>query len=181
MKFLNFIFLFLASNVVFASEGQGQSIKIIYSLFNFSLLVLILFYILRNPIKDFFKERSILIQKGMKEANLLKEKADQQIEEFSVKMKRVEEEVTKIIEDIKHEGELEKTKIIKDAFDMGERLKLDTQKLIEQEYRKASEKLKKEVVDLSIRLASEKIKQNMSETQQSIIVQKYLGKMESIL
>ncbi len=181
MNHVVFIVFYFISNNVIASEGAAKANAVYFSLINFILLVVGLYFILKKPVKDFFKERNFLVKKGFEDAKQLKETADLQIEEYSSKIRNVETEVSKIIDEIRNEGELERNKIVSDAQKMAERLKMDSQKLIEQEFRKAKEKLKQEVIQLSVQLASEKIKQDMSETQQSSIVQSYLNKMEQTL
>jgi F-type H+-transporting ATPase subunit b len=89
----------------------GRETDFIPRLFNFALLVGLLYYLLANPIKSYLKNRSEAIAKRLEEieakrqeAKTQEEKAEKALEEAKVKAKE-------ILEDAKREAELIKAKI----------------------------------------------------------------------
>lgn len=171
----------LTSVVVYASgesgEGHGNSAKYInfgWRVLNFAILVGVLYWLLREKIKDFFVGRRTDIKTSLEEAVTAKEEAEKKFKEYSAKLDKATEEIEGISEMIRTQGLAEKEKIIENARITAEKIKEDAQARIEQETNKAKSQLRAEAVELSIQMAEEILKKNVKKEDHEDIVEDYL-------
>jgi len=177
------LLFWLASSSVMASAGhttEGVPVTLWYALGNFTLLLVVLFFLLKKPVKDFFRERATQLKDKLQDAAQKRDAALGKYQSVETKLKRIEDEIKNLVETIRQEGELEKAKILNDAQMQSERMLAESHKLIQQEVRKAKEVLKEEGIQIAIELASTHIRQNIQPEDQNRIVQEYLGKMEKL-
>lgn len=145
---------------------------------NFSILVIILFYFGRKPIKEYFKKRAELIERSLKEAQEAKEFAKKALDEVQERLKNTDREIKEIIEGARMAGEKEKEALIAE----GERLR---QKIIEQaranigfELEKAKKEIKSEAAMIAIELAERQIKERLSREEQEALIDEYIRRLE---
>ncbi len=172
--YLLFIAYCLLPVAAFAAEGGehgGNSLMDwVWRIVNFAILVVILIKFGGKPLKEYFRHRRELIEKGIKESREAKELAIKALAEVEERLKLKDKEIEEIIASAKSSGERERDKLIEE----GERLKskiLEQAKInIEYEVKKAKETIKAEAVDAAMRIAEEKIKSKMTtETHEKIL------------
>lgn len=183
---LALIILIVTSSMVYASgeshEGSGhggQLLDFVWRVINFVILVGLLYWLLKDRIKDFFSGRRTDIKLSLEEAMAAKEEAENRFKEYSAKLDKATEEISEISEMIRAQGLAEKEKIIENAKVTAERMKDDAQSRIEQETKKAKSQLRAEAVELSIQMAEEILKKTVSEKDHENIVEDYLKSMSS--
>jgi F-type H+-transporting ATPase subunit b len=113
---LNFVLFLLIPTVIFASGGGHHDVSMtnsdfFYRVFNFAIFAGLMYYLLANPIKNFFTGRKnsieyqlVEIEKRLEETKKAKEEAIAKVEESQAKAKE-------IIETAHKEGELISKKI----------------------------------------------------------------------
>ncbi|MDL1871987.1 ATP synthase F0 subunit B [Deltaproteobacteria bacterium PRO3] len=177
------ISLALASGPLWAaSEGghDGPSMALVYWSINFLILAGILLYFLRKPAKDFFASRATLIRTNIQQARDLKANAEKKYAEYEARLKSIEKEMNDLVVSLQKDGELERRRIVETATQQVATLKGNSERMLQQELRKAKEELKREAVNLATELAGELIRKNMTPEDQGRLVEQYLQKMEKL-
>jgi F-type H+-transporting ATPase subunit b len=168
-----------------ASEAHGHDeagipTSLIFSGINFFILVGILIYFLKRPIKEFFASRSTLIRTTIEQAQDLKANAEKRFAEYEGRLKSIDRERRELIASLKEGGELEKRRLVETARRQAEMLRDTQQKFISQELRKAKEELKKEAVVIAAELAEKLLRENLTPEDQNRLVGQYVERMEKL-
>lgn len=128
---------------------------------NLVLLLAILIYFLKHPIKQFLIERRRTIGNKIDEAREKIEEARNKFEEYNKKLENIENEISSLKDYIKQQGENERAEIIKRAQETSEILKREARETIELETRKAQNKIQAEAVSKSLEIAKNIIRQSL--------------------
>jgi F-type H+-transporting ATPase subunit b len=166
-----------------AAEGghaAGPSMALVYWGINFLILAIGLTYFLRKPIKEFFASRATLIRTNIDQARELKGNAEKKYHEYESRLKSIEQEMQALVASLKKDGELEQRRIVETATQQVASLKSNSERILQQELRKAKVELKKEAVILATELAEELIRNNLTPADQAHLVEQYLQKMEKL-
>lgn len=175
-----FLVMVSVSVAAFASGGGeahdtgGKMIDFAWRVFNFVVIIGLLYWLLRDKIKGFFAGRQEDIKISLDEAARAKEEAEEKFREYSAKLDKAAEEIAGISEMIRNQGLLEKEKIIENARKTAEKIKKDSMARIEQDLQKARNQLRAEAVELSIQMAEEILKKNIEKKDHENIVNDYL-------
>lgn len=159
-----------------AEEG-GNWLNFGWRALNFSVLAGFLYWLLAKNIKEFFVTRRTDIKASLEEAEAAKEEAQKKYNEYITKLDKATDEIKNITEMIEAQGLAEKEKIIEDAKKAAEKLKEDTKARMEQEFKKASNELKGEAVQLSVQIAEEILKRNIKIEDHNNMVKDHLDKV----
>ena len=180
--FTLFIFLISISIAFAAAEGEGghdskEWIDLGKKTFDFIVLVGLLYWLLAAQIKEFFSGRRVEIKKTLEESVEKKADAEKKYREYSEKLDKASVEIDGIFEMIKAQGIAEKQKIIEDAQKAAKKMKEDAHARIEQELKGASDQLKEEAVQLSVKMAEEILKRSITEQDHETMVKEYMDKV----
>jgi F-type H+-transporting ATPase subunit b len=140
----------------------------------------LLFYFLRKPAKEFFASRATLIRANIEEAKQRKEEAAKKYAEYEQRLKSIEGEMQGLITGLQKDGELERKRLLETAEQQAASLQSNSERMLQQELRKAKEDLKREAVGLAGQLAEDLIRQNLTPEDQGRLVGQYLEKMEKL-
>lgn len=183
----NLIIIFLNLIIVasvFASGGGGEAVTFtwkdwLWPVVNFSILIFVLVFFARKPFGEFFKNRTAMIEKSLKDASEAKEIAQKTLNEVRERLKNTDSEIAQILEAAKKSGEKEKELIIAE----GERLK---EKIIEQakanidfELQKAKEAIKSDAALMALELAEKQIKEQLGQKEQEALIGDYIKRLEA--
>lgn len=144
---------------------------------NFIALVVVLFFLLRKPVGNFFRGRREDIARTLSDLELKKAEAEESYLKLERKLIELEKERENILADYIKDGEAEKEKIISNAKAMEESIMAQSRKSIDQEIEKAKNELKAEIAELSASMAEELVKNNINEQDQERLVEEYLDKV----
>lgn len=171
------------AGVAFASgeahhADSGVLLKdFLYRVLNFSLVVAILVYFLRKPLKKGLAGRSEEIEKALAEAKQAKEEAEAKFAEYDRKLDQATEEIAEISDSIRREGELEKQKIIENAKQLAVKIEQDAEKAAELEVSKARRELQQQAAALAVELAEQMLKKNFTKDDDARLVDEYMKKV----
>jgi F-type H+-transporting ATPase subunit b len=183
---LVFLATMLVSGVAFAAGGGGDHHgfpwgKFAASWVNFAIFAAILWKFALPPIQNFFKERRAKLEENLKEAERLREEAEAKLAEYKSKLDALEKEREELLEEYNEQGEREKAKIIADAKKAVEKMRVDAERLIEQEVKKAIASLEQRAVDHAVDMARQLAKEKLEgKDKQNKLVDRYLEDLESI-
>jgi len=177
---------FLFERNAFAAEAHGAGhetgipFSVVFSIINFTILVALLFYFLRKPAKEYFASRATLIRTRIQQAEELKSHAVKKYAEYEGRLKSIDRETQDLIANLKHDGELEKRRLLETAEKQSVQLRETQEKIIGQELRKAKEELKQEAINLASEMAEKLVRENMTPDDQNRLIGEYLERMEKL-
>jgi F-type H+-transporting ATPase subunit b len=136
-----------------------------------------LFFLLRKPVSSALGSRVKGIEEQLSDLESQKAAAEKQLAEYNQKFAQLEKEAEKIMAEYVHQGEEAKVRILKEAEDAAEKLKIQAQKTIESEFQTARDNLRNEVLDKALAKAEEIIKGQIGAEDQEKLVDEYLAKV----
>ena len=149
-----------------------------WQIFNFVVFLVVLFFALRKPVKEFWASRSHQIRFDMEEAERLRREASERHGALQSRLSRIEKEISELIRSLEDEGEMEKKVMTQEAEKLSQKIKQDTERIAAQEVRKARETLKVQAVQLSVEMAERLIRENVRESDQRRLSENYLKELE---
>jgi F-type H+-transporting ATPase subunit b len=173
--YILFLVLIQSGDVLAASGGgdhhgnPGPNAKFYHHLFNFVILVGLLFFLLRKPALNFFQSRSKSLEQEINQNKILFAEIKKENDELKKKIGALEAESAELINSFKQSGEEEKERIIKEAKVYAEQLKEDAKKIASSEVAKAYEELKDMVVELSYEQATKLIREEVKTGGQKLV------------
>jgi F-type H+-transporting ATPase subunit b len=164
-----------------AHDSGKKMTDLIYRVINFSLLVIILFVVVKKtPIKDFFANRIEEIKNNFEDLNKEKELAEKRYQELEEKLKDFEASRQEIIDQYKAEGAAEKDKIIAEAGQRAKQILRQAELTIQREIQAAGEMLKQEILDDAAKRAQEILAKEMKESDQDHLVDEFIKSVEKL-
>lgn len=149
----------------------------LYRVLNFALVVALLVYFLRKPIKKGLSGRSEGIEKALADAKKAKEEAEAKFAEYDLKLAQATAEIAEISAAIQREGELEKQKIIENAKEMAIKIGQEAERAADLEVGKARRELQQEAAQLAISIAEDLLKKNFTKNDDTRLIDEYLQKV----
>ena len=179
--------LFLIINLAvvstaFASSG-GENIHYtwkdwLWPVVNFSILMFVLIFFGKKPIGDFFKGRTALIEKSLKDAAEAKELAEKALTEVNARLNNTDDEIALIIEAAKKSGEKEREAIIAEGEHMKAKILEQAKANIDFELQKAKEAIKSEAALMALELAEKQLKEKLGQSEQEALIDDYIKRLE---
>jgi len=185
LTLLLLIALLLSAGVALASTGGGHHevdggvlLKdFIWRCLNFAVTVGILAYFVTKPIRKGLSGRSEGIAEALAEAEKIKREAEAKFAEYDSKLAKASDEIETIYQEIRHEGELERERILNEARQMAAKIQKDAEQAAELEVAKARTLLRDEAAKMAISIAEELLKKNFKSEDQSRMVDEYTQKV----
>jgi len=168
MKFFIFFFTILISIISFASEsahGGHEEIPvktIIYQTINVTIMFAALFYFLKNPVKDFFKQKKDLFLSFAERAQSQRQAAEEQHQEIKVKLTKLESTADESISRAKAEAADLKKQLIDEANSLSKRIKTEAETTAKLEIEKAKNHLREEMIKEATALARNQMSTKVS-------------------
>jgi len=179
------IFFVLYSGSVFAAEGGGHAEAHftwkdwLWPVVNFTILLAVLYFAGRKPVAAYFKGRTEMIEKSLKEATEARKLAQKTLDEVRARLNNTDQEIEQILDAARKSGEKEKESIIAE----GERLK---DKIVEQakanidfELQKAKETIKSDAALMALELAEKEIRKKLGQKEQESLIDDYIKRLEA--
>jgi F-type H+-transporting ATPase subunit b len=161
-------------------EAHGPDLKaFLWQVVNFAILVAILLFFARKPIRDLLKNRTESIQKSIEEAREAREKAEEALAKVEERLKEKDREVADILATAERSGLKEREAIIEEGERLSRKIVEQARANIEYELKQAREAIKAEAVELAMEIAEKKIREKLSEEEQKRLFEESLKKLES--
>ena len=158
------------------SEGPSIHIfsQIIFPSINFFIFIVILFYVLKKPIKSFLKERSLHIEKTIQQAQASFESVQEQHERIKQKLDHFEEEKKHLLQSTEKDITQLKKKTETSLERLIETMKQEHEQRLDEEVRKAVTQLRKIATRKIIETSQKMIQKNLKSKEQEQLVHEYL-------
>jgi len=177
------IYFLLLTSLAFASGGEeggaGAIFKdYLWKIINFGILFFVLFKFGKKPLQAFLKQRTELIEKGLKEAKEAKELAQKALAEVEERLKTKDKEIEEIISSARESGGKEKARLIEEGNRMKERILEQARTNIEYEVKRAKDAIMEEAAAIAVELAEKKLKEKLTKEEQLKLLEESLAKIE---
>jgi F-type H+-transporting ATPase subunit b len=160
-------------------EGEhGSLVKdYMWKIFNFLLLVVVLFKFAKKPLSNFLQKRTELIEKTLNEAKEAKDAALKALQEVEGRLKAKDAEIEAILAAAKKSGEQERDRIIAESSRLKDKILEQAKTNIDFEVKHAKEVIKAEAVELAMELAEKKLKDKLTKDEQERLLDDSLVKI----
>ena len=148
-------------------------------LFNFAVLVGLLVYFLRQPIRTYLADRSTQIRTDLVTAAAMKEDAARQIIEIDAKLKQLPGELDALRDRGRREIAGEQARIEQAATAERDRLLEQTRREIDLQLRAARRDLVTHAADLAVQVARERIRSRITTEDQRRLLDRYLEQVST--
>lgn len=166
----------LVPSLAFAGGDAGFEFTIHgYYLIDFAVFVGIIVYFGRKPIAAMLDQRYKTVAADIEQAKALREQAEAKHEEYRLRLERLEDELTKVMEDVKAGTEHEVERILNDAQLEADRIALDERARLAQESKKIRQELAAHAAKMALELAEKQVRQRLAApAEQDKLVQRNL-------
>jgi len=182
---LIFIILIVTVSSVYGigggAEGEHETTfkDWLWPIINFLILVVVLYYFARKPVREYFRKRTELIDQSLREAREAKEIAQKTLEEVRERLKTTDREIEQILESARQSGEREKESLIAEGERMKQKILEQARSNIEFELQKARERIKSEAALMALELAEKQLKEKLTKKEQEELLKDYLKRLEA--
>jgi len=172
----------LASSVALAADGGHGEFGLAegFYILNFVVLLLVLYFWALPRAKDFLVKRHDQAAAELVEAGRLKAEADAKLADYKRLMDGLEAEVAKIRDEFRADGERERARILAEAQESAERMRLAAKRQIQQETAKLRAELEQEVVAEVLASTEAKVKAQLNASTQREMANDYIAGLEGL-
>ncbi len=129
---------------------------------NFSLYVLVLFFLLRKPIAKGWNGRTEAIAAAVNKGKTEREQAEQLLAAAKSKQSSLASEIAALVAQIKNETAAETQEILKDSAERAERIKTQGKEMLAAEEKAFKSALRKELADEVLKRATDILKKDLN-------------------
>jgi len=175
-------FFLLIAGAVYASSGGDEAPKgwvktDTYRVMNFIVLAAGVIFLLRKPVSEALSSRIEEIRKNLAELEAKRKDAEAELAQYGGKIAELDKESEKIINQYIQQGNDAKAKILMEAQNTAEKIEEQASRNIENEFKRAKNKIKGDLLDKALARAEELIKSRINEDDQVRLVDEYLEKV----
>ena len=181
---LTALLLAATATLACASSGGGHEVDsgvvlkdFIWRCVNFAILFGALAYVVSKPVRNALTARREGVEKALADAEAAKREAEARFAEYDAKLSRAAAEIAEIAAGIRREGEVERDRILANAREMAEKIKLEAERAAENEIVRARTELRREAARLAIGMAEELLKKNFTGEDHDRLVSEYMQKV----
>jgi F-type H+-transporting ATPase subunit b len=176
------VLLCLSFGTALASSGGDSGAKRWvntdwFRVMNFVVLAGALVFVLRKPVSKALSSRIKDIKEQLESLEAQRAEAEKQLAQYNEKLSQIESEAAKIVDAYIKQGNEAKAKILKEAEQTAEKLRIQARRNIEHEFDKAKQKLQQEVVESSLQMAEESLKKEITNQDQDKLIDEYINKV----
>jgi len=162
-----------------AEGGGGHEATLVWHAVNLALLLGVLVYFLRAPIRVFFATRRRDIEQNLERAQRVLREAEERLAQWKDRMARLDAEIQEIRRLALERAEVERRQILADAEAAAARIRRDGAAAVAQEERRAREALRREAADRAIELAGEILRQQVTDNDRARLAEEFIARMET--
>lgn len=162
-----------------AFAGEFQWTVQGFYVIDFLLLVGILVWGVRKPLKSYLEKRRSNVVAEIERAQQLKADAEALLSEYRAKLADLEAERKRILEDFVRAGERERERIMSEAHQAADRMVAETERRVEQEGKRLVALLEIEVIEAAMTAAEEQVKSRVNDDVDKRLVDDALRAIET--
>lgn len=147
------------------------------ALVNFILLIVLIVFLARKPMRGFLVSRRKQIEEGLAEAKRLRDAAQERYDEYSERLDKLDREIAAIRKEMVAAGEAERDRIVAEAEAKAARMRRDADFLIDQQMKQLRVDLTREAVNAAVGAAREVLESSTSSQDQQRLAEEYLKEL----
>lgn len=144
----------------------------------FLVLVGVVIYFAYKPVKKIIKTRQDYIDENIKQSELAKSRANDNIIKSEETLTESNRKANEIIAQAKLDAEAERNRIMEETSSMVTKMKLDAEADIEQSKEDAKEEIRKEMVNLALDASSEILSRNVNTKDNEKLAEEFIRSMD---
>ena len=166
--------------LAFAEEhGGGHESNVLWHAINLALVVGVIVYFARNPIRAFMATRRTTIESSIETAKRELETAEARLAECNARIASLDREIDGIKSAVRAPAEGARDRLLADARAAAERIRRDAAIAVEQEGRRARNELREEAAELAVRLAGDLLQRSVGDADRARLVDEFVANVES--
>ncbi|MBS1107293.1 MAG: ATPase [Deltaproteobacteria bacterium] len=170
----------LAPALARASDESGaHESSLLWHAINLALVVGVLGYFARTPIRTYMAERRQNIEAGIEAARRELSEAESRLVACNDRVASLDREIEEIRRTVHAQAENERERLLADARVAAERIHRDAHAAVEQESRRAREDLRNEAVEMAVRLAGDLLKRQVTDADRARLVDEFVERVEA--
>jgi len=155
-----------------------RSVEFWGSVVNFALLVALVTYLGRKPLRQYLRDRRLAVEEGLADARRLKIAAEAKYAEYSGRLEQLDREMAQIRAEMVKAGEAERDRIVAEAEGKAARMRRDVQFLIDQQMKQLRVDVVTEAVEAAVGAAEEALRGSATAADQDRLAARYLEGIE---
>ena len=160
--------------------GSESWLSWVFKLVNFAVLIGILVKYGGKPLKEYFVNKHNTIQDKLNNAEQKLKEAQALKADFEGRLANLDEEIEAFKKAVIQEAEKEKNKMVDEAREFASRLKDQAKMTYEQEIKEMRDKIKEEIVGLTMERAEKLVKERLTREDHNRMVEDFIEKMRSL-
>ena len=174
------VLVLLAPALAWASEENGaHASSLFWHAINLALVVGVIGYFARTPIRTYMAERRQNIEAGIEAARRELSEAESRLVACNERVASLDREIEEIRRTVHAQAENERERLLADARVAAERIRRDAHAAVEQESRRAREDLRNEAAEMAVRLAGDLLKRQVTDSDRARLVDEFVERVES--
>ena len=174
-----FLVLLAPALALAAEESGAHESSLLWHAINLALVVGVIGYFARTPIRTYMAERRQNIEAGIEAARRELSQAKDRLAACDERMASLDREIEEIHRSVRAQAETECERLLADARVAAERIRRDAQTAVEQESRRAREDLRNEAAEMAVRLAGDLLKRQVTDADRARLVDEFVERVES--
>jgi F-type H+-transporting ATPase subunit b len=147
---------------------------------NFLIFVAALYYLLRKPVSDFFRQRAQAIARELEEARRAREAAARELEQARARMARLDEDVAALRARARQEAEAEYERLWREAQIEAEKIRALAEREIETARRAAEMELRAFLVERALARARILLRQQLTEDDHRRLIAQFVEEVAEV-
>ena len=182
--FVMTLLTFILAQSVYANSG-GAEVAVPWGhiraqLINVIILIGLLIYFLREPVKQVFKSRLADYLEEFKKAENTKTAAEAEKKSWIERMSKLEKTSQESLDRAQKESAEQGQRLVLETQEKAKQLLIDAEKTIELEVQKSKDLLQKELLTDSLAEARDKLKDKMDQLQQKKLNNEFFDKIKTV-
>jgi F-type H+-transporting ATPase subunit b len=136
-----------------------ESLQFWGAVVNFILLLWVIRRLAKQPLANFLTDRREKIERGIQEAAAVKAKAEAVFNEYTERLKTLDQELNKLRSDIAKGAAEDRAQIVADAEETAKRVKTETEELVARQAEQLETEIRREVVQAAIEAAARAVRE----------------------
>ena len=154
-----------------------MDISLFFKILNFVLFAGLLGFLLRRPLKEFWRGRAEVLRERIGQAFKKRSVAETEYKNLMNRLNHLAQEIDQLVAQMRQNGELEKQRIIERATEYATKLEEAAGRIGRHETQKAQERLREETARQAVELASRLIEEKITPEDQRRLTKDYLDRL----
>jgi F-type H+-transporting ATPase subunit b len=163
-----------------AGHEEGIPNDVWFQCINFLLFAGVVDYLLRQPLKTYFKDRANSFRLAMTKAEASRQDAEKQKREIENRLRTLENSAQDSLVHARAEAEELRKRIVREAQELSAKLKEDAQRTAEIELQRAKTELREEVLAQAVTAAKSVLSEKIAEGDQKRLQTEFVDKIQAV-